>query len=141
MPTQVTVIDFGLLLLRIGAAALLFLAHGLPKLAHFASRSATFADPLGVGSAVSLGLVVFAEVLCSILVAIGLLTRWAVVPILIFFAVALFIQHAADPWAKKEMVILYALPFLVLLLAGPGRLSVDAAMERGRLKRTMSLER
>jgi putative oxidoreductase len=139
--TRVTPLDFGLLLLRLGAAGLLFFGHGWPKLATFAAKSATFPDPLGMGPAMSLGLVVFAEVACSVLVAIGLFTRLAVAPILIFFAVAVFVQHAHDPWSKKEFVLIYSLPFLALLLAGPGSLSVDAAMERSRTRRTMSMER
>lgn len=132
--------DIALLVLRLGAALMLFLGHGWPKIANFAERSATFSDPLGVGSTVSLGLVVFAEVFCSMLVSIGLLTRLAVVPILIFFVVALF-HHGDDPWAKKEFVLLFALPFLALLLAGPGRISVDDALERRRTRNTMMMGR
>ena len=139
--TRFTPLDLGLFLLRIGAASLLFFGHGWPKLATFSQKAATFPDPLGMGPAMSLGLVLFAEVACSILVAIGLFTRLAVIPILIFFAVAVFVQHAHDPWAKKEFVLIYALPFLVVLLAGPGSLSVDATMERSRTRRTMSMER
>jgi putative oxidoreductase len=94
-----------------------------------------------MGPAMSLGLVVFAEVACSVLVALGLFPRLSVAPILIFFAVAVLVQHAHDPWSKKEFVLIYSLPFLALLLAGPGSLSVDAAMERSRTRRTMSMER
>jgi putative oxidoreductase len=132
--------DVALLILRLGAAALLFAGHGWPKITHFAERAATFADPIGVGSTVSLGLVVFAEVFCSVLVTLGLLTRVAVIPVLIFFVIALF-HHAPDPWAKKELVLIFALPFLAILIAGPGRISVDEVRERGRTRKAMMLGR
>jgi putative oxidoreductase len=118
-------LDVGLLILRIGAASLLLYGHGIPKLLHFAERAAGFSDPLRVGSPISLTLVVFAEVLCSGLVLLGVATRFAVIPILIFFAVAAFIQHAPDPWPKKELALIYATPFLALLFTGSGRYSLE----------------
>lgn len=139
--SRVTALDVALLLLRLGAAALLLGGHGWSKLTHFSERAATFPDPIGVGSTTSLGLVVFAEVGCSLLVALGLLTRLAVLPILVFLGVAFFIQHAHDPWPRRELALIYAVPFLTLLLAGPGRISVDAALGRARLRRAMAMHR
>jgi uncharacterized membrane protein YphA (DoxX/SURF4 family) len=54
--------------------------------------------------------------------------------------IALF-HHAPDPWAKKELVLIFALPFLALLIAGPGRISVDWARDRARIRRAINLER
>jgi putative oxidoreductase len=122
----------GLLILRVGSASLLFFAHGWPKIAHFADRAGQFSDPLHVGSTASLALVVFAEVLCSAMVAVGLLTRWAVIPILIFLLVAGFIQHGADPWARKELAFVYLVAFLPLLFTGAGRFSIDALISKRR---------
>ena len=44
---------------------LLLMSHGIAKLQHFEALSATFPDPLGVGSRVSLVLAVFGEVVCA----------------------------------------------------------------------------
>jgi putative oxidoreductase len=129
--TNDTLLSLGLLVLRVGAAALLICGHGWPKLSHFAARSATFADPLHVGHSMSLGLVLFAEVACSFLVLIGLATRAALVPILIFFGVAIFVQHGGAPFVQKELALVYALPFLALLVMGPGRFSLDEAGSGG----------
>jgi putative oxidoreductase len=130
-----TSLHLGLLILRLGAGSLLLFAHGWPKLAHFPERWTKFADPIGVGSGPSLALVVFAEVLCSLLVMLGLFTRLAVLPILGFFSIALLIQHAHDPWPKKEFVLIYAVPFLALLAAGAGRYSLDHRLAERREKR------
>ena len=127
-----TLYSLGLLVVRAGMGALLVYGHGWPKLAHFAERSASFSDPLGVGPAASLGLVVFAEVLCAALVAIGLLTRVFVLPLLIFFGVAVFIQHVDDPFQRKELALAFAVPYAAILIAGAGRFSVDGILFKGK---------
>ena len=126
--------SFALLILRLGAGGLLFLGHGWAKLVHYREWAASFPDPLSVGSPVSFALVVFAEVVCAPVVMLGLLTRLATIPILIFLGVAGFIQLAHDPWTKRELAFIYAVPFLTLLLAGGGRFSLDGwlAGRRGR---------
>lgn len=123
-------VSFGLLMLRIGAGLMMALSHGWGKLTGFAERSATFADPFGLGSTVSLSFAVFAEVFCAIAIVFGLLTRLAVIPLIITMAVAGFIIHGNDPWPKPEMALLYLTVFLTLLFAGPGKLSVDRLFGR-----------
>src|SRR5688572_5737255 len=77
--------SISLLLLRVGAAGLLFYGHGLGKLANASERAGRFADPIGLGPELGFALVVFSEVVCAALVAVGFLTRIATVPILTFF--------------------------------------------------------
>lgn len=117
--------DLGLLLLRVATAGFLLFGHGWGKLANFGARAPGFRDPLGVGSEVSLALAVFAEVFCALLVIAGAFTRLALVPMIITMLVAAGVVHAADPWAKKELALLFAVPFITLLLTGPGKFSVD----------------
>ena len=62
----------GLCALRVFVGLTMLLAHGWPKLAGFSTKAAKFPDPLGVGSEASLVLAIFAEVFCSILLALGL---------------------------------------------------------------------
>jgi putative oxidoreductase len=113
--------DLGLLILRLGAAGSMFFAHGLGKLLSYSENMHSFPDPLGLGSPVSLGLAVFAEAICSLLVILGVATRFACVPLLITMYVAGFAIHSSDPWAKKELAFLYSFVFLALMLTGPGR--------------------
>ncbi|WP_029033285.1 DoxX family protein [Salinimicrobium terrae] len=122
---ELSKIDLGLLILRLGAAGLM-LTHGFPKLMNlFGSEEIVFADPFGLGMGTSLALVVFAEFVCSILVILGLGTRLAVIPLMITMFVAAFIIHASDPFQRKEMAILYLLIFTVLLITGAGKHSLD----------------
>lgn len=66
-----------------------------------------------------------AEFAGGILVALGLLTR-----INSFFAVftmfvAAFMAHGADPFKTKELSLLYLCAFLVFMIRGSGRFSLD----------------
>lgn len=117
--------DLGLLLLRAVMAGFMLFGHGLPKVLAYAEKSATFRDPLGVGSEVSFALAVFAEFVCAALVLAGAFTRYALVPLIITMAVAGLIVHAPDPFAKKELALMFAAGYTALLLLGPGRFSVD----------------
>ncbi len=115
-----------LLLLRVGLG-LMMLAHGLPKMQSlFSGEPIQFASVFGMSPEVSLGLAVFAEVGCSILLMLGLATRFAVVPLIVTMIIAVFVIHANDPFAKYEMGLHYLLGYMVLLITGAGRYSLDA---------------
>jgi putative oxidoreductase len=115
---------YGLWLLRLGSGTFM-VVHGAKKLAHFSQLSATFSDPLHIGSAASLTLASGAELLGAFLVALGLFTRPAALSVLFTMLVAGLIQHAPDPWAKKELALLYAVVFGALALTGAGTYSLD----------------
>ena len=101
------------------------LTHGWEKLSSFSEKSEFFPDPLGIGSFLSLSLATFAEFFCSILLILGLFTRFAALNLLITMSVAGLIFHAADPFAKKELALLYAVGFLYFTFAGGNRYSLD----------------
>lgn len=117
--------NVGLLLLRVSVGLLLAFGHGWGKLTTFSERSAEFADPFGVGPSLSLAMTVFAEFFCAIAVALGILARVATLPLIIFFLTIILIIHASDPWPKKEFALLYLIPFVTILLTGPGKYSLD----------------
>ncbi len=127
----------GLVILRL-AGLMMLIAHGLPKLGKFGGDPIAFADPLGMGVGLSLTAAVFAEVLCALLVVIGLGTRTAVWPLVFTMLVAAFIVHSDDPWGKKEFALLYVFPFLALAFTGAGRYSLDAIVckKRGYIEET-----
>lgn len=120
--------SIGLLALRIGLAGTLFAAHGWGKITHFAERAGSFPDPLHVGSVVSFWLVVLAEVFCAGFLALGLFSRFAVIPIIGFLSVAFFIHHAQDPFPKKELALVYLSGFVALFFTGPGKFALDSWM-------------
>ena len=114
-----------LLLFRVATGAFM-LTHGYPKLQRLTSgETIQFADPFGIGAYPSFILVVFAEFLCSILIMLGLSTRLAALVLVINMSVASFIAHAADPFGKKELPLMFLLAFLTILVFGPGKYSLD----------------
>lgn len=122
--------DIGLLILRVGVGSFMLFAHGWGKLASFAEKADTWADPIGIGPTVSLSLVIFAEFFCSLAIILGIGTRAAAIPLLITMLVAAGIVHADDPWGKKEFALLYGWTFAALIFAGAGRYSIDAVISR-----------
>ena len=101
------------------------LVHGYPKLMKVIEGDFGFADPIGLGPAFSLILVVFAEFVCAIALIIGFKVRLASIPLLITMLVAAFIIHGDDPWQKKELALIFGGIYLVLFLVGAGRFGVD----------------
>ena len=116
--------DLGLLVLRAFFGGAMAIAHGFPKLQQLLAGDYGFPDPLGLGSGLSLGMAVFGELICGALVAIGLYARVAAVPAAFTMAIAAFVTHGADPFAKKELALCYLVAFVVVAVAGPGRYSL-----------------
>lgn len=122
-------IDAGLLVLRIGLAWML-MTHGYDKFMTYPQEAATFPDPLGVGNRVSLILTIFAELFCSAFLALGLFTRFALIPLLVTMIVLIMFVHAKDPLDVKEHAILFLVPYITLFLTGPGRYSIDRLLKK-----------
>ena len=125
-------VDIGLLILRLGFGGLMLVAHGWPKLANFTNMSGSFADPIGVGSTMSLTLAVFAEFFCAIALMAGVMTRWVSIPLLFTMLIAAFVVHANDPFRVQEFPLLFAIAFLTLIFTGGGRFSVDSLIGKNR---------
>ncbi len=125
VPANSIAVDYALLILRVGLG-LMMLTHGMPKMEKlFSGEPIQFASVFGLSPAISLGLAVFAEVFCAVLIMFGFATRLASVPLVITMLVAVLMIHGSDPFAKKEMGTLYLVGFSAILLAGPGRFSLD----------------
>ncbi len=121
--------NIAMLLLRLLFGSALLIHYGIPKLMHFSERSANFFDPFHIGHQWSLALVIFAEVFCSFLIVIGLFTRIASIPVIINMLVAAFMANADKPFSGKESALTFLVAFVVLLIVGPGKISVDGMMK------------
>jgi putative oxidoreductase len=120
----------GLLVLRLWLGLSICKLHGWSKLVGFSGMSHKFADPFGIGSAPSLGLTVFAEFVCGLLVALGLMSRLAALFLVINLTVAFFYVHKGHLVGpgSGEMAFVYLAGFVTILVAGPGRFSLDATL-------------
>ena len=120
-------VAFSLLLLRLAMGGMM-LPHGFDKLTHFITRVKNFPDPFHIGSTVSLSLVIFAEFFCAALLLVGLMTRLVSIPLIITMAVAFFMIHNHDFVGDGQMAALFLSGYLVLLIAGPGKISLDRTL-------------
>jgi putative oxidoreductase len=116
--------DVGLLLLRLWLGVSMVWLHGWGKLLGAFSGKLTFLDPIGIGQVPSLLLAIFAEVGCSVLLMLGLGTRWAALILAFTMGVAFFVVNGGA-FAKGELAWAYLGSCLVLFVAGAGRFSMD----------------
>lgn len=128
-PTYGKNIDLSLLLLRIAAGGFM-LTHGYGKMEKLFSGAFEFADPIGVGVELSLGLTVFAEVLCASFILLGILPRLASIPLIITMLVAVFIVHAEDGFKKQELGLFFLISYIIILILGAGKFSVQSLFSK-----------
>lgn len=119
--------DLALLFLRVAAGVSMLVLHGWEKFITFPAAVENFGDPLGIGRHLSLVLVVFAEVFCSLLLIGGIVTRLAAAVLIINMSVALFKVHGGDVAGAGEKAALYLYAYITILIAGAGRFSADGA--------------
>lgn len=117
--------DIGALLLRVSAGMALFMNHGLGKIQNFQERLESFSDPIGLGSATSFILILFAEAVCSLLVVLGLWTRASTIPVIIGMAVIVLVVDAGQPFQARETAFLFLMAFMAIFFTGSGRYSLD----------------
>ena len=127
--------DFGILLIRL-IIGILMAFYGYEKLSHFNEMAASDfwmknVNFLGMSSKVALGFTVFAELVCSILLIVGLFTRASLFFLLfcmgyIFLIVFPFsILDKGDNGYQFNDPFVYFIIYLGLLFTGPGKYSLD----------------
>ena len=131
--------DLGKLLLRVGFGGFMALGHGLGKAKDFEGTTKFMDGMLGLPGTVNATLAVGAELVCALLVVVGLGTRFACLPLIFTMGYAALVFHGGDPvfsqqGKSSESAWVYLFAFAAILLTGPGRLSIDQLIA-GKLRR------
>jgi putative oxidoreductase len=130
--------NIALLILRIGVGAMMAKA-GYNKLVHYneilhgtmpGAPPFPFGTYIGLPPNIGLALLIFAEFFCSCLLIIGLFTRLASIPLIISSAVALCVAHNGEVFGGGQMITLFLLAYIVILLVGPGKASIDGMVSK-----------
>lgn len=113
----------------------MFMQFGIRHLVKFDILSSTFPSVLGMGHETCLILMIIIEILCSLMIMLGLLTRLATIPpILSMLLAEYYIVHdmlgeatisGLDSVDPGYLPIMFIGIYLFILLAGPGRISLD----------------
>ena len=126
--------DAGLLALRV-LAGLGMATHGYGKLftegrmEGFAEGVAAMGFPLPV---VFAWLAALSELAGGLLLAAGLFTRYAAFLIFGTMTVAAFVAHAGDPFAERELALLYWSVSLAFMLTGGGKFAVERLFKKSK---------
>jgi putative oxidoreductase len=127
----------GLAILRIGTGATLFLRHGWEKQPmHWAQFMAHFPDPIHIGAHASFFIAFLSDFVCSLLLVLGIWTRWVALfsfcNILVAWAlVHRFAFFGRGPGSDHgELMVLYLVALLTLVVTHSTAFSVDSV--RGR---------
>jgi putative oxidoreductase len=123
--------EIAMTILRVTAGLSIALAHGHGKIKDPGPLAQGLTAMGFPAPEVLAWLVAIAEFVGGIFLAIGLLTRAAAAGIGIVVGTAFFIVHAADPFMKKELALLYLVIVLVFFFRGAGKWSVDRFIGRG----------
>lgn len=111
---------WGLLFMRVSTAIMVLLVHGLPKLQNWNLELHRIEDPLGLGPTLTLSLAVFAEVLCPVLLILGVYARLACLPMLVVLHISLLLVHPDWTLEQGQFAWLLTILFTGLAITGPG---------------------
>ena len=121
--------DWGLLIFRVMVSLSLFIHHGWEKLSGFSRMAQHFPDPIHIGVVPSLLYAAFADGICTVLMILGLATRWAALFSFINLGVAWAFLHHFMFFGREadhgELIVLYLAVMVALFLAGGGKYSLD----------------
>ncbi|MFF7063590.1 DoxX family membrane protein [Pseudomonas sp. NPDC008258] len=118
-------VPFGLLFLRVSAALLLLQIHGLPKLLNWSTELQRIEDPFGLGATLTLALAVFAEVICPLLLILGVFARLACLPVLAVLGIALVMVHPEWTLEEAQFAWLFTVLYAGLAITGPGAWAIN----------------
>ena len=105
----------------------MLLNHGVGKVLDFSAKADKFPDLIGIGSMPSLILVIFAEVICALMITVGWYARFAALSLAITMGVAFIMAHGSklsNP-GSGELAFIYLAVSVALVFAGAGRFSLD----------------
>lgn len=122
--------DLALLAFRVAVSAQLIVVHGLKKLGIGVTQAENVPNPLHLPQAINQIFATSANVIFPLFIIFGVLTRLATLPILAVTLTGYFIVHGNDPLPERDVPFMYSIVFLLILILGPGKYSIDNILHR-----------
>ncbi len=117
--------NIALLFFRVIVSLELIIVHGLKKLGIGVTIPEIVPNPLGLPETVNFIFATAANILFPVCIIFGLFTRLSTLPVLAVTLTGYFIVHGGDSLIERDIPFMYSLSFLLLLLLGPGKYSLD----------------
>jgi putative oxidoreductase len=114
-----------MLLFRIALSLELMVVHGFKKVGINVAVAEKVPNPLQLNESVNNAFAVSANLFFPVFVILGLFTRIATLPILAVIVTGYFVVHWNDNLTVKDIPFMYSLSYLLIMVLGPGRYSVD----------------
>lgn len=115
--------------------SVMFMQFGIRQLVEYHSLAETFPTVLGMSSVTCLNLMIIIELVCSLCIMTGFMTRLMTIPPIVSMILAeYYIVHdmlgdlelyGLDSVDPGYLPIMFIGIYIFILLAGPGRISVD----------------
>lgn len=119
-------VSVGLLFLRLIGGALLISGRAWSWQTMIDSNRVLESTGWVLGGEIGWFLTLFSECLCTLMVMLGIFTRFTSVPPAVAMVVAGLALPGGTAWSTRELYFLLGLPFFVLSFTGPGDYSVDS---------------
>ena len=112
----------------------MFMRFGIRQIAQFNELALSFPSVFGMGAEVSLLVMILIEIICSTLIILGLFTRFAIIPPMVSMVIAecVLVQELMAQtnvtFQSSQIIflpIMFLGIFLFMMLAGPGKISLD----------------
>jgi putative oxidoreductase len=127
------VFDCGILLLRVAVSLEIAIVHGFKKIGVGVAQAENIPNPLHLPEAFNSVFAIAANIIFPFFVLIGLFTRLATLPTLAVTLTGYFVVHWNDSLLQRDTPFIYSLIFLVILILGPGKYSIDNAIYKKRI--------
>lgn len=118
------VFNVSILVYRVLIAFAIIRVHGLKKVLDIEGELTKLENPLGIDPLLNVYLAIAVNLLFSLFVALGFLTRPFALGIMGLTVMGFFV-HIHDPWIMRDAPMMYSFAFGLIFVFGPGRYSVD----------------
>ena len=122
--------NFSILVFRILVSVELMMAHGVKKLGIGAAITEQIPNPLHLPGALNEAIATSVNLFFPVFIVFGFFTRLAALPILVVTLTSYFILHWGDSVLEKDAPFMYSAVFLLILVLGPGKYSIDYFINR-----------
>lgn len=122
--------NWAMLFFRVLVSLEIMVVHGFKKIGIGVAEAEHVPNPLHLPEALNSAFAISANIFFPFLVLIGFCTRLATLPTLAVTLTGYFVVHLHDSLLEKDVPFIYSVFFLLILVLGPGKFSIDSYLRK-----------